>query len=146
MRNLFKITCVFILFLINGCDRCEEIACSTGPPSFVLEIVDGETGVNVFTSGKYDSKNIAVTDQNNQTVYSLFVAENNMNILRVSPKSEKGKQKLTLKVGNDLVIPIEVNVRKGKSECCTNYFEDGVAVTGYDYEKSKNTDRIIIKV
>lgn len=146
MKNLFKITCVFILFLINGCDRCKEMACSTGPPSFGLEIVDAETGINVFTSGKYDSKRIMVTDQNNQDVYSLFVAGDNMNILRIAPKSEKGKQKITLRVGNDLVIPIEVNVREGKGECCTNYFEDGVIVTGYDYEKSKETGRIIIKV
>jgi len=146
MKNLFKIAFIFIFFLINGCDRCAGIGCTTGPPSFVLEIVDAETGINVFTSGKYDSKDIEVTDRDNQTTYSIFQAGADMNILRISPKSEKGNQKFTLKVGNDLVIPIEVNVREGKGECCTNYFEDGVTVTGYDYEKSKNTDRIIIKV
>ncbi|WP_214226910.1 hypothetical protein [Pedobacter sp. B4-66] len=146
MRNFLKITCVFILFLINGCDRCEGIACSTGPPYFVLEIVDAETGINVFTSGKYESKSIAVKDHNNQTVYSRFIAEDDVNIIGINVESKKGKQKLTLKVGNDLAIPIEVNVRDGKGECCTNYFEDGVTVTGYDYEKSKKTSNIIIKV
>lgn len=146
MKNLFNIACIFILLLINGCDRCDGVACSTGPPIFNIEIVDFETGINVFTSGKYDSKSIAVKDENNQTIYSRFVSENDINKISISPNSEKGRHKLTLKVGVDLVIPIEVNVREGAGKCCTNYFPDGITATGYDYEIIKETGLIIIKI
>lgn len=146
MKNLFNVACVFILLLINGCDRCDGIACSTGPPTFSIEIVDAKTGINVFTSEKYDPKSIMITDQNNKTIYLRFVSENKINTISISPNSEKGKHKLTLKAGTDLVIPIEVNVREGGEKCCTNYFLDGITVTGYDYEIAKETGLIIIKI
>lgn len=145
MRNIFMIASVFIILLMNGCDRCDGIACVTGPPVFSVELIDSETGVNVFTSKKYDSKSIQLTDEANQAVYLNFISENNINIFNVSIDSEKSR-KIILKVGADVVIPMEVNIREGSGGCCTNYFIDDIKVIGYDVKASEKAGLIIIKI
>ena len=146
MQNFLKVSCVLLLLLLNSCDKCEDIACSTGPPNFTVELVDAVTGENLFTNGKYMPGNIKVTDELGQKVYSSFFAEYGRNSLLISVNSTEGDQKITLAVGDDLSIPIKVKVYKGTANCCTNYFVEDVAVQGYATDVVKENGIIKIKI
>jgi hypothetical protein len=139
-------TCLFLLVLFNSCNKCEDIACSTGPPSFTVELLDAVTGANVFTTGKYQASSIRVTDELDQSVYTNFSSENNRNTLNIVVSSTEGNQRLTLALGNDLSIPIQVKVTKVSSGCCSNYFAEEIIVEDAESELVKETGIIKIKI
>jgi hypothetical protein len=146
MQNFLKISCLFIIVLLNSCNKCEDIACASGPPNFTLDLVDAVTGENLFTTGKYKASDIMVTNELGKNAFTKFIAEDNRNTLMIGANSREGDQKLTLAVGNDLNIPIQVKIRMGTSGCCTNYFTEDVAVQGYVTEVVKETGIIKIKI
>ncbi|MBG6234408.1 hypothetical protein IWX76_000963 [Pedobacter sp. CAN_A7] len=146
MQNFIKISCLFIIVLLNSCNKCEGIACTTAPPSFTLELVDAITGVNLFTTGKYKASNIKVTDELGQNVYTLFNAEDNRNTLAIIAKDKEGMQTLTLTIGKNLSIPIQIKVGFGTSGCCSSYHAEDVAVQGYVTEIVNETGIIKIKI
>jgi len=83
--NIKLILVAFITSLFfAGCDKCDGVACSTGPPSFSVMLLDKETGENVFASGKYKENQVSVEDSEGNSVYSLGVGEDDYFIIRVS--------------------------------------------------------------
>lgn len=144
--KIFILCCLCFTLLMGSCDKCKEINCSTGPPRFTLELVDKETGENVFTSGKYKAEDIVLTDENQQTVYTQFVAENNLNVVNIALPDTEGEKELKMRFGGGQEIIIRLDVRKGESKCCTNYFAENIQVDNFPYEQSKETGIIEIKI
>jgi len=131
---------------MGSCDKCGELDCSTGPPSFSLELIDKETGENVFTSGKYNAKDIVIKDENQKTVSTYFISENNFNIINVALPSVEGDKELKMELGKAQVIIIKLHVRKGESNCCTNYFAVNITAENFAYKQSIETGVIRIEI
>jgi len=147
MKDTIAILCFLCFTLLMGsCNKCGGIACSTGPPSFRLELVDKESGENVFTSGKYKAGDIVLTDENQKTVYTNFIGENNFNIINVALPSVEGDKELKMELGGTQVIVIKLHVRKGEAKCCTNYFAENITVENFAYGQSSKAGIIEIEI
>lgn len=147
-NKVVALLCLCFTLIIASCDKnnCRDTLCSTGPPSFSLELVDKATGENVFTSGKYKAEDIVLKDENQETVRTLLVAEDNLNIIGVTLPNTEGEKELKMRIGGEQEIIIRLNVRKGESKCCTNYFAESIKVENFTYEQSKETGIIEIKI
>lgn len=147
MNDTIAILCFLCFTLLMGsCNKCGGIACSTGPPSFSLELIDKETGENVFTSGKYKPEDIVITDENQKTVSHYFIAENSFNIINVGLPAIKGDKELKMGLNGKQVIIIKLHVRKGESNCCTNYFAENITVEDFAYSQPNKASDIKIEI
>jgi hypothetical protein len=146
ITNFIKLSCLFVLVLLNSCNKCKDMLCSSGPPDFTIELVDAITGENLITIGKYKAGSIKVTDELGQNIWTKFNAEDNRNTLMIGAKETEDIQTLTLTIGEDLSIPIRVKVGFGTSGCCSSYSLKDVAVQGYATEVVKERGIIKIKI
>lgn len=127
-KSIFVI--IFALFLYS-CDKpCQDA--STGPPSFSIEIIDAVSNENVFTNGTFTQSQLQVTPTNSASFYYSFISENNLNILTISPAWEEGTFTTTLKLGEDITIPIIAKVKKVSNDCHTNYGIETVTISNYE--------------
>jgi hypothetical protein len=142
-RILFSI--VFVLVFISCEKPCDEA--STGPPSFLVEIVDSATNENVFTNGTYTEGQLSVTTSPATISFSYgFFSEDNRNLIRITPSWSEGMFITTIKLGNQIAIPIESIITKSESRCNTNYFIQSLTLEGFEYEIEVETGIYKIKI
>lgn len=140
MKNCFHVSklvlflSLHVLLLIASCDECDGTLCATGPPSFSVELVDHETGENVFTSRRYVEADITLSSADDQTASISFIAENDVNVIGIALPSIAGDKELILSIANKVIIPISLHVREGTMKCCTNYFAEDIHISEFPFE------------
>lgn len=79
-----KIVVIFwIVNIFYSCEKpCNESG--TGPPIFIIEIVDGNNQ-NVFTNGTYTQDQLQITSNNSPNFDYYFISENSLNQISISP-------------------------------------------------------------
>lgn len=128
-KSIFGIT---LFFLFYACDTpCQEA--STGPPNFSIEIIDAVSNENVFSNGTFIESQLQVTSENSTSLDYSFIAENNLNIIIISPAWEKGTFTTNVKLGDGIIIPIVSVIKKVSDDCYTNYVIQSVTINNYDY-------------
>lgn len=142
-----RICCYFLfLFLIFGCsttEPCEENTCSTLPPAVIFEIVEADTGENLFSNGTLKSEDIKLLDQNNHNVEFQF-SEDNSNLLYLKVGWETGTNFYRLILGPEVEIIISLNSEKREDNCCSFYVITDLLIQNYHFEKSATTGNYII--
>lgn len=136
---------VFFLLLILACNKlnkCDGLLCSTGPPSFRLELYDKETGQDVFTMQRFRGQDAELRDQNKELVYMQYVEADSLHFLNIALSNNEGEKVLQLKLDDEWIIPITLHVVKGESGCCVNYLAKDIQIDGYTYETSSQTGHI----
>jgi hypothetical protein len=143
MKKLLSILALTALFY--SCEKpCGEA--STGPPGFRIEIVDATTNENVFSNGTFTQSQVQVTTANSSSQEYLFISENNLNVIALSPAWTEGTFTTTIKLNNVVTIPIVTKIYKSTSRCFENYFIESVTVTGYSYSQDQSTGIYKIKI
>ena len=140
----------FIMFylVLFSCDKAEDCTSnSTGPPYFFVEIVDSVTNENVFTNGTYIESQLSVSTSplTNSFSYGL-IREDNVNIIQITPSWSEGIFLTTIKLDNQIEIPIETIIVKSESRCNTNYLIQSLTIDGFEYEIEVETGICKIKI
>src|SRR5690606_18666608 len=125
MRISTLLYACMVSLLLSGCesmDKCDGVACSTGPPSFYVLIIDKDTGENVFTSGRFKTADVTVRDSEGKEIYDQVKGEAEDTRILIALPSREGDISINLNLNASTSIPIDAYVYEGKSDCCTNYF------------------------
>lgn len=150
MKHILKIPFLFILLIIQSCsdDDCSDIDCFTPPNPFVFELVDKQTGENLFTNGYFNSEDIEIIniDDNTEIGY-IFISENDINMIEIISIGWKTEiVECTLNINDSEILSLYVDAKRINGNCCsfTSYEEIRIENTDYEYDDQTTIYRILV--
>lgn len=138
MKHLLKYYTLIALLFIQGCnsDDCKDIACFTPPMGFVFEIVDKETGENLFTNGTYSSDQIEVLNiEDNSKKQFSFVDENDINLISIGSIGWNSEiEHVVIKIAEKDILDLYVDSERVSENCCNFSRYNEIRIDYADYE------------
>jgi hypothetical protein len=143
MKNRLKFMALIVLLMVQGCNNtdCEGLDCFTEPTAFVFEIVDQETGENLFTNGTYTPGQIEVLNSadNSKRDFS-FIAENGRNLISIGSIGwETEIADVVLKIDGEDILNLYVDTERVTENCCNFSKYNKINVENAVYEFDKQT-------
>ena len=144
MRNVLKYLLLFLFIFLHGCDNndCEDLLCFTPPTSFVFEIVDKESGENLFTNGTYMPEQIEVlnTDDNSKRTFG-FLSEDDINLIVIASIGwETEVAKVVLKIAGEDILNLYVDAERASENCCSFSKYNETRIDNAEYTLDKQSD------
>ena len=151
MRNVLKYLSLLLFIFLQGCDNndCEDLLCFTPPTSFVFEIVDKESGENLFTNGTYTPEQIEVlnTDDNSKRTFG-FLSEDDINLIVIGSIGwETEVAKVVVKTAGEDILNLYVDTERASENCCSfsKYNEKRIDNAEYTLDKQSDIYTIYIE-
>ena len=139
-----KVNLILVLFTIvlQSCkdDECNQL-CFTPPQVFQFEIVDKESGENLFTNGTFDSNDIVITDilNNNEPVEFSFISENSVNLISIFSIGWKTEiVNLKIDIADNPIFNFYVDAER-INDCCGNTDYNEITITDSEFEIDNQT-------
>lgn len=132
MKRIIPIIILFAL-LIQSCSKdCEE--CFTPPQRFLFELVDKNTGENLFTNGTFEPQQIKVKNTLTNKPYDFdFITENNFNVIAIAGIGWQTELvNLEFRISDNPIFELLVDAKRKSEDCCT--------FTSYDKIEIKNAE------
>lgn len=138
MKFLLKYFTLFTLLFILSCDNddCKDIACFTPPKGFVFEIVDKETGENLFTNGTYSPDQIQLlnTDDTSKKQFT-FLDEDEINLISIGSIGwESEIEEVELIIAGESILILYVDSERVSENCCNFSRYNEIRIDYADYE------------
>lgn len=148
MKSKGFIFLLFAAFLLNSCsvDKC-DVDCNSGPLSLSFELLDKNTGENLFTNGTFDKGDIKVLDldKNNSTVSFTFYDEDDINIINLGPFGwGTNIANYLLKVGEKDIFTLHIDAEEKTENCCSFVQVNKLEIENTEY--SQNTETGIYEI
>lgn len=138
------------IFIISSCDdKCKEVACFTPPQQVILNLVDSETGADLFTNETLNKDEITCKDENNQHVECNFEYDtvNEIGYIDLSKIGwNTGEHEYILSIGSELEIEITMHTEEKHKDCCTFFETINFDITSHEFEQSNTTSFVTIKI
>ena len=119
MKRIIPIIILFA-FLIQSCAKdCEERF--TPPQRFLFELVDKNTGENLFTNGTFEPQQIRIKNTITNKPYDFqFIAENNFNVIAVAGIGWQTELvNLEFKIIDNPIFELLVDAKRKSDDCYT---------------------------
>ncbi len=149
MKRLKVLIIVFTLFFLQSCSDigCNE-NCFTPPNTFVFELVDSETGENLFTNGTLSRAGILVNhSESGASEDFTFYDQEDLNLLVLHTIGwETEIIELDVTVGTTDVFSIYVDSERVSDDCCafTEFNEIRIESANYEYLPNSNIYKILL--
>ena len=147
-----KINLILILFtlIFQSCNNDDCGECFTPPQSFQFEIVDKNSGENLFTNGTYDSGNIEITDNlnDNEPIEFTFISENNINLIQIGSIGwETEIVNLKIDISDNHIFDFYVDAERKMGECCsyTEYNEITIGESEFELDSENGIYKILVE-
>ncbi len=131
--------------MAQSCDtnNCEDISCNSGPASFQLEIVDKDSGENLFTNGTYNKEDLELIANSNSEATYRFIDEDDYNIIRISTFKSVD---YSVRISDSEIFTVSVNAEGVTEDCCFFTSVNNFEIEGADFEPDQNTGIFKIKI
>ncbi|MCD8445943.1 hypothetical protein G1K75_00985 [Tenacibaculum finnmarkense] len=145
------LTFTFLLFMqsCNIISECEDIDCFTPPDPFQFELVDKLTGENLFTTGKFTSKDIKILNSTTKKPIEFrFIDKNNYNIIEMTSIGWKTAiVNYTIQIADKNIFEVYINSQRKTKGCCeyTEYKEIRIEQAAYELTENSRFYKIFIK-
>jgi hypothetical protein len=150
MRKKLMLIAVMILLSAQACaDKdCEDVLCFTPPMPFAFELVDKDSGENLFTNGSYDSDDIEVLNvSDNSRREFVFISENELNIIQIGSIGwENEIAEVVLKVGDETILNLYVDSERVSEDCCNFTKYNEIRIDNADYELDPQSGIYTIRI
>lgn len=150
MRKRLILIAVMILLSAQACaDRdCEDLLCFTPPMPFAFELVDKDSGENLFTNGSYDPDDIEVLNvSDNSRREFVFISENELNIIQIGSIGwENEIAEVVLKVGDETILNLYVDSERVSEDCCNFTKYNEIRIDNADYELDPQSGVYTIRI
>ena len=138
MKKTLKLVALIALLFIQACDNndCEDLLCFTPPIGFAFELIDKDSGENLFTNGTYNPDNIEVLNvlDNSKREFS-FISENDINIIRIGSIGWDSEiADVVLKVGDASILNLYVDSERVSENCCNFSKYNEIRIDNAEYE------------
>lgn len=150
MRKRLILIAVMILLSAQACDDkdCEDLLCFTPPMPFAFELVDKDSGENLFTNGSYDPDDIEVLNvSDNSRREFVFISENELNIIQIGSIGwENEIAEVVLKVGDETILNLYVDSERVSEDCCNFTKYNEIRIDNADYELDPQSGVYTIRI
>jgi hypothetical protein len=138
MKHVLKSVSLLLLLFVQGCNNndCDGLACFTPPMGFAFELVDKDSGENLFTNGSYDSDDIEVLNvlDNSKKEFS-FISEDDINIIQIGSIGWDSEiEEVVLKVGDAIILNLYVDSERVSENCCSFSKYNEIRIDNAEYE------------
>lgn len=130
------ISLLLFLVLLSGCSS-NDVNCDTGPVGFDFEIVNEDTGENLFLNGLDEENQLYIENSAGETVEFNFDTERSVFSLSLGWDSKSDNYTVT--VGEDLEFNIVFTLEKSSSRGCSSTQLRELEIVGASYETSNTT-------
>ncbi len=151
MKKAVKVVALIALLVTQACDinDCEGVACFTPPMGFAFELVDKDSGENLFTNGSYDSDDIELLNvlDNSKKEFS-FISEDDINIIQIGSIGWDSEiEEVILKVGDEIILNLYVDSERVSENCCSfsRYNEIRIDNAAYELDQQSGIYTIFIE-
>ena len=139
---------LFAIFL-QSCNSDECVNCFTPPRSFLFEILDKNSGENLFTNGTFTADEIQITNiSDDSPIEFTFISENGQNIIELNSIGWKTEiVDLNIKIANNTIFDFYVDAKRLKGECCdyTEFKEIIISGTAFEVDDTTGIYRILVE-
>lgn len=148
MKKLILPFFILAFFLMTACSDEEECgACFTPPNYFVFDLIDKDSGENVFSNGRFNPDDIEIIDAADQLVEFSFVEENNINIIEINTigwQTEIANYRIN--IVSDNVFDLYVDAERLSEDCCsfTRYNEIEISNAEFVLDPETGVYKILV--
>lgn len=145
MKREFAFFVIFIL--VFGCSTsnyCEENSCFTPPPATIFNIVDRDSGEDLFTNGTLNSGNVKLLDENDKNIGFQVFSENDSIFLYLDVGWETGFNSYRLILSPEVEIQFNLISEIKNESCCNFYTLKDLSVTNFSFSQSETTGNYLI--
>lgn len=146
MKNLTLILILSLVVLAQSCsnkNNCEDFLCNSGPASFQLELVDKDSGENLFTNGTFSQEDLEVTNTSGTEAEYRFSDENNLNFLQISTFESVA---YSVKINGTEIFKISIDAEGVTKDCCFHTEVNEFKIENADFEQDQNTGIYKVKI
>jgi hypothetical protein len=138
----------FILLLLTVCtfnscsvDNCDLI-CNSGPLSLNFQLLDKDTGENLFTNGTFSATEIIVLDldNNNSPIQFTFNEEDDINVINLGPFGwGTNIVNYSLEVAERNIFILRLDAEQKSEDCCSYVQINKIEIENADYSQNIQT-------
>lgn len=143
-KLLFLIT---VLFFQSCQQECGD--CFTPPANFAFELIDKESGENLFTNGTYNSADLEIINLADSTAVEYsFIDENNVNIIFINNIGWKTEiVNYSFNVSTKHIFDFYVDAERLDGKCCsyTAYNAIEIKDAEYAFESGRGIYQILVE-
>ena len=140
-REIIVLTLIILIFVQSCKDNdCQDNLCFSPPSSFDFELVDKQTGENLFTNGTFDSKDISVINLDDQSYVGFtFLDENNYNIISINTIGwETEVTYYSIQISSESIFKLYVNAERLNENCCSYTEYKEIRIENSDFELNQD--------
>lgn len=150
MKKLLKPLALLILLVVQSCNDkdCEDISCFTPPFIFTFDILDKETGENLFDNGTYTEEQIEVVNKSDGSERAYEFIGGEINFLRIpSIGWETEIAEVLVKLDGEEAFTLFVDVERRTENCCSfsEYNETRIDNADYEYDQQREFYRVYLE-
>ncbi len=136
MKNLLKLC--FVILIFSSCEKDCPIA-ETGPVGFSFEVLDKETGENLFLNGTYDKNQISIHDLAGGSVDFSVTEADTLYWINVMLGWETKTDVYTVQIGSEVEFDIAFSLVKIDGECNDPTKLEELKIEGIESEVDEET-------
>lgn len=135
MRRVVFLGLFLSFFGLASCDVSDDdVVCVPHPVELFLELVEEETGDNLYSNGTFLEAELEITDEDGVLVPFTFIRDLDRTFLQVSLGMEEGERIITIQPDTEISVEIEVALDRFQDSCGSYYISE-FDVTNYDYDQ-----------
>lgn len=140
MKNLYKVFITLFISSFVSCsiiDDCSNMLCNSGPAGFRLELVDSQTGENLFTNGTYEESQLSLTQIAGDSDGDWnFISENDLNIIQIGTFESLT---YSVKIAGDEIFQVDIDAEGVTGHCCFHTQVNDFQISGAEFEQDEET-------
>ena len=149
--RMFRSVLIILLSVISlgGCSSSDDCgACFTPPASFVFDLIDKESGQNIFRSESYTPEQVTVwnlTEDKKEPFW--FIVEDQLYWISIQTIGwETEKVDYEIRLDGEVIADLYVDAERKTVDCCTftKYNEVRLENAEYEYDDSLGIYKIFL--
>ena len=149
--RMFRSVLIILLSVISlgGCSSSDECGvCFTPPNSFVFDLIDKESGQNIFRSESYTPEQVTVWNLTEDKKEPFgFIVEDQLYWISIQTIGwETEKVDYEIRLDGEVIADLYVDAERKTVDCCTftNYNEVRLENAEYEYDDSLGIYKIFL--
>jgi len=140
MKKLILVTFVLAFFLMTACSDEECGECFTPPSFFTFDLVDSDTGENLFMNGTFNSVDIEVLDASDNSIEFNFIGENDINVIEINTIGWQTEiVNYRINIAQENIFDLYVDAKRLSEDCCSFTRYNEIEISNAEYSLSTET-------
>lgn len=140
MKKLILPFFVLTFSLMIACSDEECGECFTPPNYFFFELVDSNTGENLFTNGTFNSDDIEVLDASDHRIEFSFIEDNDINLIEINTIGWQTEiVNYRINIASENIFDLYVDAKRLNEDCCSFTRYNEIEIGNAEFSLSAET-------